>query len=136
MIWKLRKFKRFRFCRPSIFSLATCIYLGGVAHTQFLCVTTIEPLLGLIGSRISCEFTYSPIQCERLVHYEVSLWSIPWFVSLYGIEVEVSIITIKLETMMEHTGLFQSFLPHPSSEFCIVLFFLDFLFFKEHCFKI
>ena len=93
-------------CRPSILSLAICIYLGGVAHTQFLCVTTMKPLLGLIGSRTSCEFTYGPIQCEHLVHYEVSAWSIPWFVSFYGIEVEVSTTSVKLETMTEHTGLF------------------------------
>ena len=122
-------------CRPSILSLATCIYLGGVTRTQFLCVITMEPLLGLINSRTSCEFTYGPIKCECLVHYEVQSWSFPWLVSFYGIEVEVSTTLVKLETMTKHTSLFQSFLPHPSSELCTI-FLLDSLFFKEHCIKI
>ena len=47
--------------RPLILSLATCMYLGGVARTQFLNVTAMEPLLGLIGFRTSHEFTYGSI---------------------------------------------------------------------------
>ena len=47
--------------RPLILSLDTCMYLGGVAHTQFLYVMTMEPLLGLIGFWTSCEFTYRSI---------------------------------------------------------------------------
>ena len=53
--------KKGHICRPSILSFATCMYLGGVARTQFLYVTAMEPLLGLIGFRTSCEFTYGSI---------------------------------------------------------------------------
>ena len=42
-------------------SLNTCMYLGGVACTQFLYVTAMEPLLGLIDFRTSREFTYGSI---------------------------------------------------------------------------
>ena len=37
------------------------MYLGGVARTQFLYVTTMEPLLGLIDLWTSRGFTYGSI---------------------------------------------------------------------------
>ena len=37
------------------------MYIGGVARTQFLYVTTMEPLLGLISFQTSHEFTYGSI---------------------------------------------------------------------------
>ena len=37
------------------------MYLGGVARTQFLYVTAMEPLLGLIDFQTSHELTYGSI---------------------------------------------------------------------------
>ena len=37
------------------------MYLGGVVRTQFLYVTTMEPLLDLIDFRTSRGFTYGSI---------------------------------------------------------------------------
>ena len=50
-----------RNCRLLILSIDTSMYLGGVVPTQFLYVTAMEPLLGLIGFWTSREFTYDSI---------------------------------------------------------------------------
>ena len=90
-------------CRPSILSFDTCMYLGSVASTQFLYVTTMEPLLGSIDFWTSHEFTCGSIQCERLVHYEMLSWPILWFISCYGVGVKVSTKTsVQLELTEAH----------------------------------
>ena len=134
-------FSHYPRCRPSILSLDICMYLGGVARTQFLYVTTMEPLLGLIGFRTSREFTYGSIQCQCLIHYEMSSQPIPWFMSYYKIWVEVStkaLVQLELTEAHpnpEHSGLFQSFLHHLCSELWTI-FLLDSLFFKEYSIQI
>ena len=57
----IHSIKEGHICRPSILSLDTCMYLGGVSRTQFLYVTAMEPLLGSIGFRTSRGFTYGSI---------------------------------------------------------------------------
>ena len=67
-LWPKPDKKTMCLCRHSILFLDTCMYLEGIARTQFLYVTAMETLLGLIGFRTSREFNY--------VQFSASVWFI------------------------------------------------------------